>query len=51
MLYVDHTFEILENGALILDEDVKQIPSAKDGDEYILKKSESGRWVFQRKAK
>ena len=51
MLYVDYMFEILENGTLILDKDIEQIPGAEDGDEYILKKSEGGRWVFVRKAK
>lgn len=49
MLYVDYTFELLENGTLILDSEVDKIPNAKEGDEYILTKSESGRWVFKRK--
>lgn len=49
MLYVDYTLDILDNGTIILDKDIKEIPQAKDGDEYVLKLSESGRWVFTRK--
>lgn len=49
MLYVDYLFEILENGTVIFDKKIEEITGAKDGDEYILRQSETGRWVFQRK--
>jgi hypothetical protein len=50
MIYADYVFEILKDGTLILDKEIKEITGAKDGDQYILRYSELVKaWAFVRK--
>ena len=50
MLYVDYVFDMSEDGTVIFDKEIKKIPGAESGDEYVLIYNETyEKWAFVRK--
>jgi hypothetical protein len=49
MLFVDYTFDVLENGTIIMDKelDAKKL-HLKNGDKYVANVTFDGRIVFQK---
>ena len=49
MLFVDYVFDLLENGTIIMDKELKADKlGIKNGDKYIVNVTWDGRIVFQK---
>lgn len=49
MLFVDYTFDLLENGTIIMDKELTADKmKLKDGDKYVVNTTFDGRIVFQK---
>lgn len=49
MLFVDYVFDLLENGTIIMDKELKaEKLGIKNGDKYIVNVTWDGRIVFQK---
>jgi hypothetical protein len=49
MLFVDYTFDVLENGTIIMDPELKADKlHIKNGDKYVVNVTFDGRIVFQK---
>lgn len=49
MLFVDYTFDVLDNGTIIMDKELDaQKLGVKNGDKYVVNVTFDGRIVFQK---
>jgi hypothetical protein len=49
MLFVDYTFDLLDNGTIVMDKDLtKEKMNLKNGDKYVANVLWDGRIVFQK---
>lgn len=49
MLFVDYVFDVLDNGTIVMDRELKaESIGVKNGDQYVVNITWDGRVVFQR---